>query len=232
MYREVRMVEITEVLRLWRDGVPKKRIAALFCHEGAGWRWGQCRWPCRRGRALLSKARDAVGSTKQWRAYLSNAAEAGHAAINARSNRNRSVDQRSGRWIALLLCGGLASPTGALRNYTGPTAPALRRAPRQAYGRFSDTIFGRRKDARRRKRPTGRLMGPRPFGYPKCGRTPCALASRHGARTPWIIQTTGEVQRLDKAGDFRPLHSRGSATATLPATTAGNGSTGGRPDRT
>jgi hypothetical protein len=28
MYREVRMVEITEVLRLWRDGVPKKRIAA------------------------------------------------------------------------------------------------------------------------------------------------------------------------------------------------------------
>lgn len=28
MYREVRMVEITEVLRLWRDGVPKRRIAA------------------------------------------------------------------------------------------------------------------------------------------------------------------------------------------------------------
>jgi hypothetical protein len=28
MYREVRMVEITEVLRLWQDGVPKKRIAA------------------------------------------------------------------------------------------------------------------------------------------------------------------------------------------------------------
>lgn len=28
MYREVRMIEITEVLRLWRDGVPKKRIAA------------------------------------------------------------------------------------------------------------------------------------------------------------------------------------------------------------
>lgn len=28
MYREVTMVEITEVLRLWRDGVPKKRIAA------------------------------------------------------------------------------------------------------------------------------------------------------------------------------------------------------------
>lgn len=28
MYREVRMVEIIEVLRLWRDGVPKKRIAA------------------------------------------------------------------------------------------------------------------------------------------------------------------------------------------------------------
>jgi transposase len=28
MYREVRMVEITEVLRLWRDGVAKKRIAA------------------------------------------------------------------------------------------------------------------------------------------------------------------------------------------------------------
>ena len=28
MYREVRMVEITEVLRLWRAGVPKKRIAA------------------------------------------------------------------------------------------------------------------------------------------------------------------------------------------------------------
>ena len=28
MYREVRMVEITEVLRLWRDGVPKKCIAA------------------------------------------------------------------------------------------------------------------------------------------------------------------------------------------------------------
>lgn len=28
MYREVRMVEITEILRLWRAGVPKKRIAA------------------------------------------------------------------------------------------------------------------------------------------------------------------------------------------------------------
>lgn len=28
MYREVTMLEITEVLRLWRDGVPKKRIAA------------------------------------------------------------------------------------------------------------------------------------------------------------------------------------------------------------
>jgi hypothetical protein len=28
MYREVTMVEITGVLRLWRDGVPKKRIAA------------------------------------------------------------------------------------------------------------------------------------------------------------------------------------------------------------
>src|SRR5262245_29210904 len=28
MYREVRMVEITEVLRQWRDGVAKKRIAA------------------------------------------------------------------------------------------------------------------------------------------------------------------------------------------------------------
>ena|SRR5438477_1266744 len=28
MYREVTMVEITEVLRLWRDGLPKKRIAA------------------------------------------------------------------------------------------------------------------------------------------------------------------------------------------------------------
>ena len=28
MYREVRMIEITEVLRLWRDGVAKKRIAA------------------------------------------------------------------------------------------------------------------------------------------------------------------------------------------------------------
>ncbi len=28
MYREVRMVEITEVLRLWRAGVPKKRFAA------------------------------------------------------------------------------------------------------------------------------------------------------------------------------------------------------------
>ena len=28
MYREVRMVEITEVVRLWRAGVPKKRIAA------------------------------------------------------------------------------------------------------------------------------------------------------------------------------------------------------------
>ncbi len=28
MYREVRMIEITEVLRLWRAGVPKKRIAA------------------------------------------------------------------------------------------------------------------------------------------------------------------------------------------------------------
>ena len=28
MYREVRMVEVTEVVRLWREGVPKKRIAA------------------------------------------------------------------------------------------------------------------------------------------------------------------------------------------------------------
>ena len=28
MYREVRMVEITEVVRLWRDGIAKKRIAA------------------------------------------------------------------------------------------------------------------------------------------------------------------------------------------------------------
>ena len=28
MYREVTMVEITEVLRLWRDGLPTKRIAA------------------------------------------------------------------------------------------------------------------------------------------------------------------------------------------------------------
>ena len=28
MYREVRMIEITEVLRLWRAGVPKKRVAA------------------------------------------------------------------------------------------------------------------------------------------------------------------------------------------------------------
>src|SRR5437762_12116925 len=28
MYRGVTMVEITEVLRLWRDGLPKKRIAA------------------------------------------------------------------------------------------------------------------------------------------------------------------------------------------------------------
>jgi hypothetical protein len=28
MYREVRMIEITELLRLWRDGVPTKRIAA------------------------------------------------------------------------------------------------------------------------------------------------------------------------------------------------------------
>src|SRR5438874_4213882 len=28
MYREVTMVEITEVLRLWRDGLPQKRIAA------------------------------------------------------------------------------------------------------------------------------------------------------------------------------------------------------------
>src|SRR5262245_50761678 len=28
MYRDVTMVEITEVLRLWRDGLPKKRIAA------------------------------------------------------------------------------------------------------------------------------------------------------------------------------------------------------------
>ena len=27
MYREVRVIEITEVLRLWRAGVPKKRIA-------------------------------------------------------------------------------------------------------------------------------------------------------------------------------------------------------------
>jgi hypothetical protein len=28
MYREVTMVEVTEVLRLWRAGLPKKRIAA------------------------------------------------------------------------------------------------------------------------------------------------------------------------------------------------------------
>jgi hypothetical protein len=28
MYREVTMVEITEVLRLWREGVPTKRVAA------------------------------------------------------------------------------------------------------------------------------------------------------------------------------------------------------------
>jgi hypothetical protein len=28
MCRDVRIVEITEVLRLWRAGVPKKRIAA------------------------------------------------------------------------------------------------------------------------------------------------------------------------------------------------------------
>jgi hypothetical protein len=27
MYRALRMVEVTEVLRLWWDGVPKKRIA-------------------------------------------------------------------------------------------------------------------------------------------------------------------------------------------------------------
>jgi hypothetical protein len=34
MYREVRMVEFTEVLRLWRDGVPKKRIAARASPQG------------------------------------------------------------------------------------------------------------------------------------------------------------------------------------------------------
>jgi hypothetical protein len=28
MYREVTMIEVTEVLRLWRDGVPTKRLAA------------------------------------------------------------------------------------------------------------------------------------------------------------------------------------------------------------
>ena len=28
MYREVTMVELREVLRLWREGVPKKRLAA------------------------------------------------------------------------------------------------------------------------------------------------------------------------------------------------------------
>jgi len=53
MYREVRMVEITEVLRLWRDGVPKKRIAArlgldpktvrryITVAEGTGLRGGE-----------------------------------------------------------------------------------------------------------------------------------------------------------------------------------------------
>jgi hypothetical protein len=34
MYREVRMVEITEVVRLWRGGVPKKRIAARLGQSG------------------------------------------------------------------------------------------------------------------------------------------------------------------------------------------------------
>jgi len=28
MYREVTMVEVTEVLRLWRAGLPRKRMAA------------------------------------------------------------------------------------------------------------------------------------------------------------------------------------------------------------
>ena len=28
MYREVTMVEVTEVLRLWRAGLPRKRLAA------------------------------------------------------------------------------------------------------------------------------------------------------------------------------------------------------------
>ena len=28
MYREVTMIEVTEVLRLWRDGLPTKRLAA------------------------------------------------------------------------------------------------------------------------------------------------------------------------------------------------------------
>lgn len=28
MYREVTMIEVTEVLRLWRAGLPRKRLAA------------------------------------------------------------------------------------------------------------------------------------------------------------------------------------------------------------
>ncbi len=28
MYREVTMIEVTEVLRLWREGLPTKRVAA------------------------------------------------------------------------------------------------------------------------------------------------------------------------------------------------------------
>ena len=31
MYREVTMIEVTEVLRLWRAGLPTKRLAAQLC---------------------------------------------------------------------------------------------------------------------------------------------------------------------------------------------------------
>ena len=49
MYGEDEVIEITEVLRLWRAGVPKKRIAARL---GAGIRRrsaGMSPWPRRPG---------------------------------------------------------------------------------------------------------------------------------------------------------------------------------------
>ena len=35
MYREVTMLEVKEVLGLWRDGVPTKRLAAQLGLEGS-----------------------------------------------------------------------------------------------------------------------------------------------------------------------------------------------------